>query len=123
MSLTSLAESQTRAALIDPQLAAAKWKLGDRTQVRFEVPVAGYDSTPASGITDYSLYVPSGWVLAAVEAKRTSRNPREREERATSDCGRCSGKRCARPSTSSSPYCTGRSRTPSDSAISSTTSA
>jgi type I restriction enzyme R subunit len=49
-------------------------------QVRFEVPVAGYDSTPSPGITDYSLYLPSGLVLGVVEAKRTSRNPREGEE-------------------------------------------
>ncbi len=76
----SLTESQTRGTLINPQLETAKWKLGDRSQVRFEVPVASYDCTPSPGITDYSLYVPSGLVLAIVEAKRTSRNPREGEE-------------------------------------------
>ena len=50
--IMSLTESQTRATLINPQLEAAEWKLGDRTQVRFEVPVAGYDSAPSPGITD-----------------------------------------------------------------------
>ena len=35
----SLSESQTRATLINPQLVAAGWRLDDRTQVRFEVPI------------------------------------------------------------------------------------
>ena len=75
-----LSESQTRALLINPQLAAAEWRLSDRTQVRFEIPVPGYDPEPWQGITDYCLYLPSGVVLAVVEAKRTSRNPRAGEE-------------------------------------------
>ena len=48
-----LTESQTRSLLINPQLLAAGWKLSDRTQVRFEVPVVGYDPTPWNGITDW----------------------------------------------------------------------
>jgi type I restriction enzyme R subunit len=75
-----LSESQTRALLINPQLLAAGWKLSDRTQVRFEVPVVGYDPTPWNGITDFCLYQPSARVLSVVEAKRASRNPREGEE-------------------------------------------
>jgi type I restriction enzyme R subunit len=90
-----LTEAQTRATLINPQLAAANWKLSDRSQVRFEVPVRGYDpspspqvrgssspayGTPSPGITDVCLYEPSGFVLSVVEAKRTSRSPREGEE-------------------------------------------
>ena len=75
-----LNESQTRALLINPQLLAAGWKLSDRTQVRFEVPVVGYDPTPWNGITDFCLYHPSGRVLSVVESKRASRNPREGEE-------------------------------------------
>ena len=51
-----LNESQTRAVLINPQLLAAGWKLSDRTQVRFEVPVAGYDPAPWNGFTDFCLY-------------------------------------------------------------------
>ncbi|MGC3976197.1 MAG: type I restriction endonuclease [Nitrospira sp.] len=73
-------EAQTRAALINPQLAAAGWKLNDRTQVRFEVPVAGYDPTPWNGYTDFCLYDSSGCVQAVIEAKRTARNAREGEE-------------------------------------------
>jgi len=75
-----LNDSQTRALLINPLLADADWKLSDRTQVGFEIPVAGYDPQPWNGITDYCLYCPSGPVLSVVEAKRTSRSPREGEE-------------------------------------------
>lgn len=66
--------------LINPLLVNAEWKLSDRTQVGFEIPVDGYDPKPWNGITDYCLYSPDGKVLAVVEAKRTSRSPREGEE-------------------------------------------
>lgn len=75
-----LSEAKARAELINPQLAAAGWELTDRTRVHLEVPVEGYDPTPWNGFTDYSLYDPSGYVIAVVEAKRTARNPREGEE-------------------------------------------
>jgi type I site-specific restriction endonuclease len=65
----TLNEAQTRALQIDPQLRAADWKLNDRTQVRLEVPVDGYDAEPWNGVTDYCLYDASGDVLAVVEAK------------------------------------------------------
>src|SRR5712692_5439724 len=73
-------ETQTRALQTDPQLRAAGWKLNDRTQVRLEVPVDGYDAEPWNGVTDYCLYDASGNVLAVVEAKRCSRSPREADE-------------------------------------------
>ena len=76
----TLNEAQTRAQRIDPQLRAAEWKLDDRAQVRFEVPVVGYDAQPWKGITDYALYDASGNVLALVEAKKCSRNAREADE-------------------------------------------
>jgi len=66
----TLNEAKTRAFQIDPRLRAADWKLNDRTQVRLEVPVDGYDAEPWNGVTDYCLYDPSGNVLAVVEAKR-----------------------------------------------------
>jgi type I restriction enzyme R subunit len=75
-----LNEAQTRALHIDPQLRTADWKLNDRTQVRLEVPVDGYDAEPWNGVSDYCLYDPSGNVLAVVEAKRCSRSPREADE-------------------------------------------
>jgi type I restriction enzyme R subunit len=76
----TLNEAQTRVLQIDPQLRAADWKLNDRTQVRLEVPVDGYDAEPWNGVTDYCLYDASGNVLAVVEAKRCSRNAREADE-------------------------------------------
>jgi type I restriction enzyme R subunit len=75
-----LNESGTRALLINPQLEKAEWNLSDRAQVRFEVPVSGYDPTPWNGFTDFCLYDASGQVLAVIEAKRTAREPREGEE-------------------------------------------
>jgi len=76
----SLNEALTRVQQIDPQLRAADWNINDRTQVRFEVPVDGYDAEPWNGVTDYCLYDASGNVLAVVEAKRCSRHAREADE-------------------------------------------
>jgi type I site-specific restriction endonuclease len=69
-------EAQTRVQHIDPQLRSADWKLNDRTQVRLEVPVDGYDAEPWNGVTDYCLYDASGNVLAVVEARRVSKPSR-----------------------------------------------
>lgn len=76
MSPLKVTEAQTRYSLIDPQLAKAGWNLSDRTQVAFEIPVAGYDGSASEGFTDYCLYRSNGDVLAVVEAKRTSRDAR-----------------------------------------------
>ena len=75
-----LNEAQTRSVLINQQLLSAGWKLSDRTQVGFEIPVAGYDPAPWLGFTDYCLYRPGAEVLSVVEAKRCSRDPRAGEE-------------------------------------------
>jgi type I restriction enzyme R subunit len=74
--VTRISEAQTRYSLIDPQLKKAGWNLSDRTQVAYEIPVAGYDGSSSEGFTDYCLYRPNGDVLAVIEAKRTSRDPR-----------------------------------------------
>jgi type I restriction enzyme R subunit len=73
-------EAATRARLIDPQLRHAGWRLEDPSEVRLEIPVDGYDAEPWNGITDYCLYEPSGDVIAVVEAKRFSRDPRDADE-------------------------------------------
>ena len=52
----TISESKTRSTLIDPQLHAAGWRLADRSVVRFEIPVDGYNAEPWNGITDYCLY-------------------------------------------------------------------
>jgi type I restriction enzyme R subunit len=75
-----LNESQTRSLLINPQLVAAGWPLDDRSRVRFEIPVDGYDAAPWNGVTDYCLYDHAANVLAVTEAKRTCRSPRDADE-------------------------------------------
>jgi type I restriction enzyme, R subunit len=91
-------EAETRKTLIDPALTRAGWDLDDANQVRFEIPVD--DVSPAAwqvlqeklkrlgeqgvpfkaelpaGISDYALYRENGEILAIVEAKRTSVDPR-----------------------------------------------
>ena len=49
MKILSPNEALTRARQIDPQLRRAGWNLNDRTQVRLEVPVDGYDAEPWNG--------------------------------------------------------------------------
>lgn len=74
-------EATTRKELIDPKLQQAGWDLDPiRGQVRFEIPVDGYDAQPWNGVTDYCLYLPNGEVIAIVEAKRQSRDPRVAEQ-------------------------------------------
>src|SRR5215212_7654059 len=68
-------EAQTRKKLIDGQIAKAGWNLFNLDEVRFEVPASGDDEDWVDGITDYSLYLPNGEIIAVVEAKRTSRSP------------------------------------------------
>src|SRR5262245_39355579 len=75
-----LNEAATRTQFIDPGLRRAAWSLEDRTQVRLEVPVDGYDAEPWNGVTDYCLYDASGNVLAVVEAKRSTRHARDADE-------------------------------------------
>ena len=74
--LNKISEAKTRKELIDPQLELAGWHLRDKSRVGVEIPVAGYDAEPWDGVTDYCLYRSNGEVIAVVEAKRTSRDPR-----------------------------------------------
>ena len=88
-------EAQTRKELIDPALEKAGWDLGDQTQVGVEVPADQYDPNAwhqlaaqlgkqqdipdvelPKGVCDYVLYLPNGEIVAVVEAKRTSVDPR-----------------------------------------------
>jgi len=78
--LSSLNETQARYVIIDPALRDAGWNIEDRTQVGFAIPVDSYDAEPWNGVTDYCLYAHDGKVIAVVEAKRCSRNPREADE-------------------------------------------
>ncbi len=73
-------EARTRKELIDGSLTTAGWNLSDASQVGFEIPVDGAGAEPWNGITDYSLYRPNGEIIAVVEAKRMSRDPRVAKE-------------------------------------------
>src|ERR1039458_44778 len=65
----------------DQSAACGGWrKLDDRSLVRFEIPVDGYDPEPGKGIADYCLYDHAANVLAVNEAKRCSRSPRNADE-------------------------------------------
>jgi type I restriction enzyme, R subunit len=69
-------EAKTRKELIDPAIEKAQWRLTDRTQVGFEIPVDGADAAPWNGVTDYVLWRENGDVLAVVEAKKSTFEPR-----------------------------------------------
>ena len=91
-------EASTRKELIDPALLRAGWDVNNHDQVGIEIPVDGFDpqawailnkqlnrirelnqiynvKLPA-GISDYALYRPNGEIIAIVEAKKTSIDPR-----------------------------------------------
>ena len=91
-------EARTRKELIDPALLKAGWDVNNHDQVGLEIPVDGFDpqawaildkqlkrlrelnqiynvKLPA-GISDYALYRPNGDIIAIVEAKKTSIDPR-----------------------------------------------
>ena len=92
-------EARTRKDLIDPALKRAGWDVADANQVGLEIPVDGFDPTAwqileqkltqirasggvtynletPKGISDYVLYRPNGEIIAVVEAKKTSVDPR-----------------------------------------------
>ncbi|MBC8332821.1 MAG: DEAD/DEAH box helicase family protein [Anaerolineae bacterium] len=91
-------EAQTRKDLIDPQLKKAGWDVDNGSQVGIEIPVDGFDPQAWEqlqgelklireqsgtfsadlpvGISDYVLFQPNGEIIAVVEAKKTSIDPR-----------------------------------------------
>jgi type I restriction enzyme R subunit len=77
-----ISEAETRKQLIDPALQRAGWNLKNHAQVGLEIPVDGYDKEPWSGVSDYCLYRENGEVIAVVEAKRTSHDPRFAQQQA-----------------------------------------
>lgn len=93
----TLNENQTRKRLIDGQITKAGWSLLETTQVRFEVPASGVDEDCFDGITDYSLYLPNGEIIAVVEAKRQSRSPQVARKQATDYAERIEQNQTFRP--------------------------
>jgi len=102
--LTRPSEQKTRKGLIDPELTRAGWNVSDPARVGLEIPVDGFDpaawqhlqqqfkrlreadpaltlETPV-GVSDYVLYRANGEIIAVVEAKRTSIDPRLAEAQA-----------------------------------------
>jgi type I restriction enzyme R subunit len=75
-------EARTRKEMIDPALELAGWHLKDKSRVGLEIPVDGYEKEPWNGVTDYSLYRSNGEIIAVVEAKRTSHDPRLAQQQA-----------------------------------------
>ncbi|MFC2067212.1 hypothetical protein ACFLUO_09250 [Chloroflexota bacterium] len=88
-------EAITRKELFDPALKAAGWDVGNSAQVGIEIPADGFnqqewrklearlrtsgnipDVQLPSGICDYVLYRENGEIIAVVEAKRSSYDPR-----------------------------------------------
>src|ERR1700687_5979826 len=97
--MSSKPEALARRELIDPALLKAGWDVSRPDQVGLEIPVDGTDPAAwkaleaklrrvsegkidystlqlPSGISDYALYRPNGEIVAIVEAKRTSIDPR-----------------------------------------------
>jgi len=88
-------EAKTRKRLIDPDLKKADWDVRNSAQVGIEIPVDGtaYEAWKEletkirtaehiptvqlpKGISDYVLYRENGEIIAVVEAKRSSFDPR-----------------------------------------------
>jgi type I site-specific restriction endonuclease len=55
-----ISEELTRKEMIDPQLEKAGWYLRDRSKVKIDIPVDGYDAEPWNGVSDYTLYRENG---------------------------------------------------------------
>ena len=68
--------------MFDLALEKARWYLRDHTQAWIEIPVDVYDAKPWNGVTDYCLFRPNGEVIAAVEAKKTTIDPRQAQAQA-----------------------------------------
>jgi len=91
-------EAKTRKEWIDPALQKAGWNIDNPALVGLEIPVDGTDAKAwaalkekldrilesggiynvelPKGVSDYALYRPNGEIVAVVEAKKTSIDPR-----------------------------------------------
>ncbi len=97
--MSNSTEATTRQTLIDPALKKADWDVNNPDRVGLEIPVDGFDPVAwkalqsqlkrireanglygeveiPKGISDYALYRPNREIIAVVEAKRTSVDPR-----------------------------------------------
>lgn len=81
-----ISEFETRKRYIDLDLKLAGWEIGKN--VELEYPVTGMPNTKGEGYVDYVLRGTNGKILAIVEAKRTSRDPKQGRNQAKlyADC-------------------------------------
>lgn len=82
----TISEFETRKRYIDLDLKLAGWEIGKNVEV--EYPVTGMPNAKGEGYVDYILRGTNGKILAVVEAKRTSRDPKEGRNQAKlyADC-------------------------------------
>ncbi|PEN47597.1 DEAD/DEAH box helicase [Bacillus toyonensis] len=82
----TISEFETRKRYIDLDLKLAGWEIGKN--VDLEYPVKGMPNAKGEGFVDYVLRGTNGKILAVVEAKRTSRDPKEGRNQAKlyADC-------------------------------------
>ncbi|MEK5528593.1 DEAD/DEAH box helicase family protein [Viridibacillus sp. FSL R5-0468] len=82
----TISEFETRKRYIDLDLKLAAWEIGEN--VELEYPVAGMPNAKGEGFVDYVLRGTNGKIIAVVEAKRTSRDPKEGRNQAKlyADC-------------------------------------
>lgn len=81
-----ISEFETRKRYIDLDLKLAGWEIGKNVDI--ELPVEGMPNVSGTGAIDYVLRGTNGKILAVVEAKRTSRDPKEgrNQARLYADC-------------------------------------
>ncbi|WP_427901796.1 DEAD/DEAH box helicase family protein [Metalysinibacillus jejuensis] len=82
----TISEFETRKRYIDLDLKLASWEMDKNVDV--ELPIAGMPNVSGEGFIDYVLRGTNGKILAIVEAKRTSRDPKEgrNQARLYADC-------------------------------------
>ena len=84
--IETISEFETRKRYIDLDLKLAGWEIGKNVDI--ELPVEGMPNVSGTGAIDYVLRGTNGKILAVVEAKRTSRDPKEgrNQARLYADC-------------------------------------
>ena len=84
--IDEISEFETRKRYIDVELKLSGWNIGK--DVGEEIKVIGMPSSEGIGYVDYVLYGDNGKPLAVVEAKRTSKDPKEGQQQAKlyADC-------------------------------------
>lgn len=84
--IDEISEYETRKRYIDVELKLSGWNFD--SDIREEVEVSGMPNATGLGYVDYVLYGTNGKPLAVVEAKRTSRDPKDGQHQAKlyADC-------------------------------------